>query len=443
MKKIFFIGINGIGMSGLAKIMAKTGYCVSGSDKTKKDVSIELENLGVEIHYKHDAKNIKGIDLVVRSSAIEQNNPEYRYAIENGIQVIKRGQLLAELFKEKCGIAIAGTHGKTTTSSMLGAVMLPLDPTIVVGGILPEINSNAHCGTGKFLIAEADESDNSFLYLLPEYSIITNIEADHLENHGSFENIKKSFIQFYEQTKKLTLLNIDCLESENTLGSKDKIVTYSIEKKANIYANNIKIIDGKSVYDVILNGQLLGKFILAVPGRHNISNSLGVIYLAYTLGVSLEEIKIKLKFFKGAKRRYEILLDGDLRIIDDYAHHPTEIRATLEGAKKIETKKITAIFQPHKYSRTKFLYEEFKGCFDLADDVILLPVYSAGEENIYGITLEELASDIYTSGNVKILTTMEEIIEIVRAAEDRTFIFMGAGTVSQMAYEVVKNLEVE
>jgi len=441
MKKVFFIGINGIGMSGLAKIMAKTGYSVSGSDQTKKDVSIELESLGVKIHYEHDAKNVEGIDLVVRSSAIKETNPEYRYAMENGIEMIKRGELLARLFNEKSGIAVAGTHGKTTTSSMLGAVMLPLDPTIVVGGILPEINSNAHCGAGKFLIAEADESDNSFLYLLPEYSIITNIEADHLENHGSFENIKKSFIQFYEQTEKLTLLNIDCLESENTLGSKNKIMTYSIEKKAGIYADNIRIIDGKSVYDVILEGELLGEFRLSVPGRHNISNSLGVIYLAYTLGVSLEEIKIRLEKFKGAKRRYDILLDTDIRIIDDYAHHPTEIRATLEGAKKIETKKITAIFQPHRYSRVKFLYEEFKGCFDLADDVILLPVYSAGEEDIYGITLKELAADIFTCGDAKILTTVCEILEEVKT-EDRTYIFMGAGTISQMAYKVVEKLEV-
>ncbi|OQY41885.1 MAG: UDP-N-acetylmuramate--L-alanine ligase [Fusobacteriia bacterium 4572_74] len=441
MKKIFFIGINGIGMSGLAKIMAKSGYCVSGSDQIKKDVSVELESLGVEIHYRHDAKNIEGIDLVVRSSAIKESNPEYKYAIENGIEVIKRGELLARLFNEKSGIAVAGTHGKTTTSSMLGAVMLPLDPSIVVGGILPEINSNAHCGIGEFLIAEADESDNSFLYLLPEYSIITNIEADHLENHGSFENIKKSFIQFYEQTKKLTLLNIDCLESEKILGSKNKILTYSIEKKARIYADNIKIIDGKSIYDVILDGKFLGEFRLSIPGKHNVSNSLGVIYLAYTLGVSLEEIKIRLEKFKGAKRRYDILLDGDTRIIDDYAHHPTEIRATLEGAKKIEAKKITAIFQPHRYSRVKFLYEEFKGCFDLADEVILLPIYSAGEEDIYGITLKELAADIYTCGNTKILITVEEIFEKIKA-EDRTYIFMGAGTISQMAYEVVKKLEV-
>lgn len=441
MKKVFFIGINGIGMSGLAKIMAKSGYSVSGSDQTKKNVSVELESLGIKIHYKHDAKNVEGIDLVVRSSAIKENNLEYKYAMENEIEIIKRGELLARLFNRKSGIAVAGTHGKTTTSSMLGAVMLPLDPSIVVGGILPEINSNACCGTGEFLIAEADESDNSFLYLLPEYSIITNIEADHLENHGSFENIKKSFIQFYEQTKKLTLLNIDCAESENIMGSKDKILTYSIDKKAGIYADNIRIINRKSVYDVILNGKLLGEFKLTVPGRHNISNSLGVIYLAYTLGVSLEEIKSRLENFKGAKRRYDILLDGDTRIIDDYAHHPTEIRATLEGAKKIETKKITAIFQPHRYSRVKFLYEEFRGCFDLADEVILLPIYSAGEEDVYGITLEELAADIYTSGKTKILTTVEEILGKVKS-EDRTYIFMGAGTISQMAYEVVEKLEV-
>ena len=442
MKKIFFIGINGIGMSGLAKIMAKDGYEVSGSDQSRKGVAIELEKLGVKISYEHRAENVEGVDLVVRSSAIKMSNPEYKYAIENGIEVIKRGELLARLFNEKSGIAVAGTHGKTTTSSMLGAVMLPLDPSIVVGGILPEINSNAYCGKGEYLIAEADESDNSFLYLLPDYSIITNIEADHLENHGSFENIEKSFTQFHQQTKKETLLNIDCVASKNLLKGKDRIITYSIVEKADIYAKDIRVEDGKSVYEVILKDKSLGEFRLTVPGLHNVSNSLGVIYLAYTLGVDLDEIKVRIEKFKGAKRRYDILLDREVRIIDDYAHHPTEIIATLEGAKKIENNKITAIFQPHKYSRVNFLYEEFKGCFDLADEVVLLPIYSAGEENIYGIELEKFATDIYTKGKTKILKTVDELLELVKS-ENRTYIFMGAGTISQMAYEVVERLEEE
>ena len=440
MKKVFFIGINGIGMSGLAKIMAKEGYIVSGSDRNKKKVALELESLGVKIFYEHKAENVVGVDLVVRSSAIGLSNPEYKYALENGIEVIKRGELLARLFNEKSGIAVAGTHGKTTTSSMLGAVMLPIDPTIIVGGILPEIDSNAHCGTGEYLVAEADESDNSFLYLKPKYSIITNIEPDHLENHGNFENIKKSFTQFYEQTEKMTLLNIDCLDSKNLLGNKDKIRTYSIEGKADIYAENIRIENGKSVYEVIKEGESLGTFKLKVPGLHNVSNSLGVIYLAYILGVSLEEIKTRLEKFKGAKRRYDVILDGKTRIIDDYAHHPTEIIATLEGAKKIEDKKITAIFQPHKYSRVKFLYDEFRGCFDLADDVILMPIYAAGEKEDYGLSLEELARDMYTTGEAKILTTVDELVDLVKS-EERTYIFMGAGTISQMAYEVVEKME--
>lgn len=440
MKKVFFIGINGIGMSGLAKIMAKSGYEVSGSDQNKKDVAIELESLGVKIFYEHSAENVKNIDLIVRSSAIKPTNPEYKYALENNMEVIKRGELLAMLFNEKLGIAVAGTHGKTTTSSMLGAVMLPLDPSIVIGGILPEINSNAQSGSGEYLVAEADESDNSFLYLMPEYSIITNVEPDHLENHGSFENIKKSFIQFYEQTNKMTLLNIDCLSSKELLETKDKITTYSIQNKADIYAENIRVEDGKSVYNVILNEESLGEFKLNVPGLHNISNSLGVIYLAYHLGVELNEIKVRIEKFRGAKRRYDILLDKEIRIIDDYAHHPTEIIATLEGAKKIEVKKITAIFQPHRYSRVNFLYEEFKGCFDLADEVILLPVYSAGEENIYNITMKQFGEDIFTTGKTKLMSTLEELIELVKA-EDRTYIFMGAGTVSQMAYDVVKKME--
>ncbi|MCK5780167.1 MAG: UDP-N-acetylmuramate--L-alanine ligase [Psychrilyobacter sp.] len=440
MKKVFFIGINGIGMSGLAKVMAKSGYQVSGSDKNKKDVALELEKLGVKIYYEHKEDNVRGMDLVVRSSAIKLTNPEYSYAKNNNIEVIKRGELLALLFNKKSGIAIAGTHGKTTTSSMLGAVMLPLDPTIIVGGILPEINSNACCGQGEYLVAEADESDNSFLYLLPDYSIITNIEPDHLENHGNFENIKKSFTTFHNQTEKKTLINIDCGETEKLLRDKEKIITYSIEKKADIYATEIRVENGKSVYNVIIGKEELGEFKLTVPGLHNVSNSLGVIYLAYTLGVSLEEIKIRIENFKGAKRRYDILFDKSIKIIDDYAHHPTEIIATLEGAKKIETKKIIAIFQPHKYSRVKFLYEEFKGCFDLADEVILLPVYSAGEEDIYGITLEELGKDIFTTGKTKLLKTVDEVYDVVKSNEG-TYIFMGAGTISQMAYEIVEKLE--
>ena len=295
MKKVFFIGINGIGMSGLAKVMAKDGYQVSGSDQSKKDVAIELEGLGVKIYYEHSEKNVVGVDLVVRSSAIGMTNPEYKYATENGIEVIKRGELLARLFNKKSGIAVAGTHGKTTTSSMLGAVMLPIDPTIIVGGILPEINSNAHCGSGEHLVAEADESDNSFLYLLPKYSIITNIEPDHLENHGTFENIKKSFSQFHGQTEIATLINIDCEETEKLLGNREKVVTYSTERKADIYASDIRVEDGKSVYKVVLGEKSLGEFKLTVPGLHNISNSLGVIYLAYTLGVSLEEIKTRIE----------------------------------------------------------------------------------------------------------------------------------------------------
>ncbi len=440
MEKVFFIGINGIGMSGLAKIMAQSGYEVSGSDQNRKDVALELEKLGVKIQYEHSSKNVEDIDFIVRSSAIKLSNPEYKYAVENGVKTIKRGELLAELFNEKAGIAVAGTHGKTTTSSMLGAVMLQLDPTIVIGGILPEINSNAKLGKGECFVAEADESDNSFLYLYPKYSIITNIEADHLENHGNFENIKKSFSQFYSQTEKETILNIDCLETRKLLEGKDNIVTYSIKKKADIYATNLRVIDGKSVYEVILRGVSLGEFKLSVPGLHNISNSLGVIYIAYTLGVELEEIKKRLKNFRGAKRRYDILLDGKTRVIDDYAHHPTEVIATLEGAKKIEKNQITVIFQPHRYSRINFLYEEFRGAFDLADDLILLPVYAAGEENIYGITLEKLAKDLYSKGTAKVLMSEEDVSDLIES-KSGTYIFMGAGTISQMAHNIVKKLE--
>jgi len=241
MGKIFFIGINGIGMSALAKIMVQKGYMVYGSDLKRKEVSTELENLGVKIYYKHVDINARSMDMIVYSTAIKKNNPEYIYGILNDITLIRRGELLAKLLNVKKGIAVSGTHGKTSTSSMMGVISLELDPTIAVGGIIPEIKSNGRYGEGEYFIAEADESDNSFLSLYPEYSIITNIEEEHMEIHGSYENLKKSFNQFISQTNKNAVINMDCEELFEISKRHDKIKTYSIvNKNADIYAKNIK-----------------------------------------------------------------------------------------------------------------------------------------------------------------------------------------------------------
>ncbi|MGL6024087.1 MAG: UDP-N-acetylmuramate--L-alanine ligase, partial [Cetobacterium sp.] len=383
------------------------------------------------------AQNVLEADLVVASSAIKLDNPEINKAKELGIKIIKRGELLALLMNKEKGIAVAGTHGKTTTSSMLGSVLLDIDPTIVVGGILPEIGSNARCGKSDIFVAEADESDNSFLHLTPEISIITNIEADHLENHGSLENIKKSFKQFMDQTKKLILVCDDCPESFEMIKNRDNIKTYSINnEKSDIKAIDIRIEDFKTKFKVMIDGKIFGEFELSIPGNHNIQNALPVIYLAKMYGIKEEVIADKILKFKGAKRRYDILHSDKIRIIDDYAHHPTEIKATIQGAKTIEKNKTVAIFQPHRYSRINFLLNDFKDSFEGVDEVVLMPVYSAGEKNEFGVTLEKLKAKIGHK-HCTIMKENEEIEKMVQTEkESATFLFMGAGNISSLAHTI-------
>lgn len=447
MKKIYFIGINGIGMSGLAKIMKNKGHQVFGSDLSRSYVSEELESNGIVLYNVHSEENIKAknFDMIIASSAIKEDNPEYKYAKENGIRIIKRGELLAMLFNEERGIAVAGTHGKTTTSSMLGSVMLEKEPTIVVGGILPEIGSNAKYGKSDYFIAEADESDNSFLYMKPKYSIITNIEADHLENHGSLDNIINSFSKFMDQTEEEVLVCSDCEILSKLADTKDKnkVKKYSIlDKNADVYADNIKTEDGKTYFELYIERKKIGNFTLRIPGNHNVSNALPVIYFAIKFGCSIENIASSLLKFRGSKRRYDILYDDDnIKIIDDYAHHPTEIEATLQGATSIENREIKVIFQPHRYSRVKFLLDNFKNSFKLAKEVILLPIYAAGEKNEFGVTIENLRDKIENKNTI-IEKNPEKIDEIVlNDCGKSVYIFMGAGDISRIAHRVAEKLE--
>ena len=441
-KNIYFSGINGIGMSGLAKIMKEQGYSVYGSDLEIKPVTEEMEQMGIEVFIGQKEENLIGkrIDLFVYSTAIKDTNPEYRYIVTNGIKSIKRGQLLAELMNDFEGIAVAGTHGKTTTSSMMSVAFLEKDPYIVVGGIIPESQSNSRIGHSDIFIAEADESDNSFLFLKPKYSVVTNVEPDHLEHHGTFENIKKSFEEFIDKTEKLAVLCADSEEIRNLNIKNENVVWYSIkDENADIFAKNIRIEDGYSVYEVVKDGINIGEFRLSIPGEHNISNSLTVIYLSLELGCSLEFVKNKIYNFKGANRRYQVIYDKGIKIIDDYAHHPTEIKVTIEAAKKNEGKKVNVIFQPHRYSRTKFFLDDFVEALKLADKLILMPIYSAGEENIYDITSEKLAEMV---GKDVLVCEKEEIEEIVKNNKESNeiFIFMGAGSVSKVAHDITNKL---
>ena len=456
MEKIYFIGINGIGMSGLAMIMKCKGYDVKGADICTNYVTEELLSMGITVYNEHNEENVKGADYVIASTAIKETNPEYSYAKNKGITILKRGELLAKLLNRETGIAVAGTHGKTTTSSMLSAVMLSKDPTIVVGGILPEIKSNAKPGKSEYFIAEADESDNSFLFMNPKYSIITNIDADHLDVHGNLDNIKKSFIKFISHTQKEVIICMDCQnlkDAVSRLPEGKSVTTYSIkDESANIFAKNIRVVDRKTVYEVYINKELIGEFSLNIPGEHNILNSLPVIYLALKFGVNKEEIQEALNKFKGSKRRYDVLFDKKLengygnktkrvRIVDDYAHHPTEIKATLKAIKSIDTSRLVVIFQPHRYSRVHFLLDEFKDAFKDVDKVILLPIYAAGEKNEFNISSEELKEHINHT-NVEVMNEWKDIKRYVsKVKKDSTYIFMGAGDISTLAHQIAEELE--
>ncbi len=443
MENVFFVGINGIGMSGLAKIMRELNYNVAGSDPSSSYLTEDMRKQGIKIYSEHKRENIQNIDTLIVSTAISRENPEYKRALEEGIPVLKRGQLLAELLNQKTGIAVAGTHGKTTTSSMLATVFLEKDPTVVVGGIVSCIKSNAKYGAGEYFIAEADESDNSFLYMRPKYSVITNIEADHLEKHGCLENIKKSFNTFMQQTEREIIVCKDNKNIQDIIGYKENVVSYSLlDRSADIFADEIKVSGDKTRFDVYVKGEYAGEFCLSIPGTHNVYNSLPVIYLARELGLDMKRVKEKIEEFTGAKRRYDILFDnGNIKVIDDYAHHPTEIQATLQGARSIEKKHITVIFQPHRYSRVKFLLEEFADTFGDADELILMPIYSAGEKDEFGVSLEDLLKKI-NHRNGKIVTDKDKLEEdLLTRTEDHVYLFMGAGSISSVAHEFAEKLQ--
>ena len=440
---VYFSGINGIGMSGLAKILAADGFNVAGSDLERKSVTQDMEDMGIKVYIGQVEENVKdkGIDLFVYSTAIKETNPEYKYIVDNNIKKVKRGELLAEIMNRFDGIAVAGTHGKTTTSSMMSVALLEKDPFIVVGGIIPEISSNSQIGNSEYFIAEADESDNSFLYIKPKYSVVTNIEADHLDHHGTFENIKKSFEQFIDSTEKIAILCKVTVEKVGLNIKNKNIVWYSIkEETADIYAKNIRVEDGITSFEVIKKGEDLGTFSLSIPGDHNVANSLPVIYFAYEFKCNMKKVKERIFKFKGANRRYQVIYDNNLRIIDDYAHHPTEVKVTINAAHNTEKGKVTVIFQPHRYSRTKFFFDDFVNSLKDADDLILLPIYAASEDNTYGVSSELLAEKI--GGNVRV-QTQEEIEDIIKKDRNsgNTYVFMGAGSVSRVAHEIADDLK--
>ncbi len=450
-KKIHFVGIGGIGMSGIAELLLNQGYRVSGSDLRDSDTTRRLADLGGEIMIGHQAENIQEVDVVVTSTAVKADNPEVVEANKRHIAVIPRAEMLAELMRMKYGIAIAGTHGKTTTTSMMALILFHagIDPTAVIGGKLDAFGSNAKLGRGKFLVAEADESDGSFMHLSPTIAVVTNIDEDHLDYYSGIEEIKQIFVDFINKVPFYGRAVL-CLEDRNIQEIlpkvKKRFTTYGFSSQADFYAEEITHRQGRTSFIAYHQGQELGRVSFRMPGSHNVLNALAVIAVAHELEIPFQTIVGGFRNFGGLQRRFQVRDEVDgIMIIDDYGHHPAEIRATLAAAKSGWNKRIVAVFQPHRYSRTQALFQEFLTAFYQADVLIVTDVYAAGETPIDGATAEALAAGITSHGHkdVTYLATLEEVsahaASILGAGD--MLITLGAGSVNQVCGQVAELLK--
>jgi len=442
-KHIHFVGIGGSGMSGIAELLLNLGYRVSGSDIHDSEVIERLRRMGGNITIGHGASNIKDAQVVVVSSAIPEDNEEIIAARKASIPVIKRAEMLAELMRLKYGIAIAGAHGKTTTTSMIASIMAAggLDPTVIIGGKLNSLGSNAKLGQGKFLVAEADESDGSFLKLSPVIVVVTNIDAEHLDYYGDIATIEKAFLNFINKIPFYGLAVI-CGDNDHLRNLipfiEKRFITYGLHPHVDISARDISSRNGLSSFRVIWKGKDLGKFTLPLPGLHSISNALASIGVAIELDIDLRDIKRALADFSGVERRFQILgtikrSGGDILVVDDYGHHPTEIKTTLRAAREGWKRRIIVVFQPHRYTRIFHLIGEFARAFDQADRVIITDIYSAGEKPIENLTGESLYKLIRANGHPEVVyipdkdSIVEYINNTIRPGD--MVITMGAGDI--------------
>ncbi|WP_305909267.1 UDP-N-acetylmuramate--L-alanine ligase [Methylomarinum sp. Ch1-1] len=455
--RIHFVGIGGTGMSGIAEVLSNLGYHVSGSDLKESSVTRRLENMGVVVHYGHSDSHIDGVDVVVTSTAVNHENPEVKGAIARRIPVIPRAEMLAELMRFRFGIAVAGTHGKTTTTSLIASMLAEdgLDPTFVIGGRLNSAGSNAKLGLGKYLVAEADESDASFLYLQPMMAVVTNIDQDHMETYGgSYQRLKETFLEFLHHLPfyGLAVLCMDDAGVGEIIPKVSKpIRTYGVHEEADVRAVDIEQ-DGMQTRFTVLRWAPYAplQVTLNMPGWHNMLNSLAAITIATTLGVDDRAIINSLLDFKGIGRRFQINADidyqgGKLTLVDDYGHHPREVAATLEAMRQAwPHRRSLVVFQPHRYTRTRDLFEEFVEVLSTVDMLIILDIYSAGEEPINGADGQTLCRAIRVRGQVEpvFVKNREELPEILAAMvqKDDVIMTMGAGNVGQIAAELPQKL---
>jgi len=450
-KKIHFIGIGGIGMSGIAQLCIRKGHRVSGSDLKDSLTIRKLKQLGIEIFIGHKKENIKkDLDFAVYSTAIKPDNQELTEANKLGVAVIRRAEMLAELMKEHAVIAVTGAHGKTTTSSLLSHVLIEaqLCPTVAVGGVIQNICDNAALGNGVFFVAEADESDGTFLLYKPKHSIVTNIDYEHMDFYSSFDEIKKAFKEFIEHHRQDGCV-FWCYDDKNLskIIKETKInnISFGLIPEADVYAKNVRLNDFSSAFEVFVGDKLLGEFMLPLVGRHNIYNALSVIALAMELGIDIEQIKKSISSFLGVERRFQIKYNsGDILVVDDYAHHPTEIKATINAAKGCGLKRLLVIFQPHRYSRMKHLFNEFSKSFFQADNLFLTEIYPAGEKNTYDIKSQHLYEEIKKSKNLQIELVEKKFIKkhiLKNMKQGDLVLFLGAGDINRISDELVKDLQ--
>jgi len=452
-KHIHFVGIGGIGMSGIAELLANLGYRVTGSDLNRSKITDRLGELGCSVFTGHDSQWVEGADVIVASSAISDNNPEILAAREQGIPVVMRAEMLAELMRlKKYGIAIAGSHGKTSTTSMVSWIMAQagLDPTIVVGGKVDCLGGNAKLGEGEFLVAEADESDGSFLKLSPVLEVVTNIDFEHPDFYADIDQVKEAFVEFIDKVPFYGAAII-CLDDKNIAEVlpriSKRVITYGLTRQAEVYAENLKFENGRSRFDAYREGELLGTVELPQPGEHNVYNSLASICVGLELEIDFSVIAEALGSFAGVQRRLELKgVAGGITVVDDYGHHPTEILATLSAVKQAwPDKRLVVLFQPHRYSRTKGLFSEFQTCFHQADYLVMTDIYAASEEPIEGIDSLRLLEKIKQHGQRK-TAYIGEVEKLAEAVKDNLLpgdlvLTLGAGNIFRAGEDLLALLE--
>ncbi|MFL6352638.1 MAG: UDP-N-acetylmuramate--L-alanine ligase [Bryobacteraceae bacterium] len=448
---VHFVGIGGIGMSGIAEVLLSLGYQVSGSDVRLSTITERLTKLGATVQLGHDAANVAGARAVVVTSALDPGNPEVTEARRLQIPVIPRGELLAELMRLKFGIAIAGSHGKTTTTSMVASIMNAggLDPTIVVGGRVAAMGGlTARVGKGTILVVESDESDGSFLKLAPIVAVVTNIDREHLDHYASLEEIESAFVDFVNRVP-FYGASVLCMEDENIQqifpSIRRRTITYGRSAQVDLEIQEVVLLPTASDFRIRRRGDDLGVFHLNVPGAHNVLNATAAIAVGLELNVSLEQIREGVASFSGVDRRFSVRgVERGVTVIDDYGHHPTEVKATLAAARLAPYRQIRVLFQPHRFSRTKHLLDDFGTAFHQADDLYLLDIYAASEPEIEGVTIESLLEKIRSYGHrsAHYVSSMEEGVAAIAAASAAgdLIVTLGAGNVSQAAEKILEKL---